>query len=237
MKSKRTWISVGCVMLAVLLSQLYSMSTENSENELTTVSEVKPSIIAPSPTPVAVSGTINAAPKATNPPPKATKEPQKPKPAATPSSSPTEEEAPLSQTANAPASPAPSFVLPASGEVTRPYSKTELVYFAPLREWRCHLGMDFAPSDTDMIVAVFGGSVQKVYVDHLYGNTVIVDHGNGLSSLYGSLREAAVKEGDTVESGTCIGYMGDSAPCEEGVHLHFELQKDGSPINPLDANA
>ncbi len=215
MKSKSTWISVGCVLLAVLLSQFYSIATQDdaAESEMQVVSEVEPILNLPSPTPSAIS--VHAVPEVV--------------PSATPSPK-VVESVPISTNAETPKPP--SFILPSSGEVVHPYSDTELVFFEPMREWRCHRGMDFTPFDSEKVVCVAAGTVQKVYKDHLYGTTVTVDHGNGLVSLYGSLKEAAVSEGDQIESGVLIGYMGDTAACESGVHLHFELHKDGTPINP-----
>ena len=65
-----------------------------------------------------------------------------------------------------------------------------------------------------------------------YGNTIIVDHGNGYASLYAHQSGFEVKEGDYVKTGQHIGNVG-STGMSTGPHLHFELRENGSVIDPL----
>jgi murein DD-endopeptidase MepM/ murein hydrolase activator NlpD len=70
------------------------------------------------------------------------------------------------------------------------------------------------------------------YLRYGYGQHVMVDHGNGFSTLYGHMSEIYVKAGDVVNRGTVIGRMG-STGRSTGTHLHFEIRKDGITVNPL----
>jgi len=65
-----------------------------------------------------------------------------------------------------------------------------------------------------------------------YGNHIIITHGNGFSTLYGHLSRINVSNGQWVNQGQAIGIMG-STGWSTGVHLHFEIRKNGSPQNPL----
>ena len=64
-----------------------------------------------------------------------------------------------------------------------------------------------------------------------YGNYCIIDHGGGYTTLYGHMRNVYVKTGQKVKSGQKIGEMG-STGTSTGAHLHFEVRKNGSPVNP-----
>ena len=64
-----------------------------------------------------------------------------------------------------------------------------------------------------------------------YGNYCIIDHGGGYTTLYGHCRSVYVKSGQKVKAGQRIGEMG-STGTSTGAHLHFEVRKNGSPVNP-----
>jgi murein DD-endopeptidase MepM/ murein hydrolase activator NlpD len=65
-----------------------------------------------------------------------------------------------------------------------------------------------------------------------YGNLVVVDHGNGLSTAYGHQEQVAVSYGQHVDQGQVIGYVGCTGHCF-GPHVHFEVRINGSPVDPL----
>jgi murein DD-endopeptidase MepM/ murein hydrolase activator NlpD len=97
-----------------------------------------------------------------------------------------------------------------------------------------HPGAIDIPNDTGTaIVAADSGrviSVQKLWYG--YGWHVIVDHGNGYTTLYAHLSAIYVNAGQNVSKGQSVGAMG-STGRSTGPHLHFEVRKNGAPVNPL----
>jgi murein DD-endopeptidase MepM/ murein hydrolase activator NlpD len=65
-----------------------------------------------------------------------------------------------------------------------------------------------------------------------YGNKIVIDHQNGYRTLYGHMSSLKVSVGQTVSKGSAIGVMGATGDAT-GVHLHFEVYKNGSLVNPL----
>lgn len=96
-----------------------------------------------------------------------------------------------------------------------------------------HEGVDvIAPIGTE-VFAVADGYVQKVEktTNNSRGMYIEINHGRGVSTIYGNLSSINVKEGDIVTKGTLIGKTGDTGS-EKTASLHFELKQDGSPKNP-----
>lgn len=80
--------------------------------------------------------------------------------------------------------------------------------------------------------SIGGGKVTEVgYDENGYGNYVVVDHGNGYTSLYGHLQKATVKQGDTVSAGQQVGVIG-STGSSSAPHLHLRVYKNGQSIDP-----
>ncbi|NGQ96104.1 M23 family metallopeptidase [Brevibacillus sp. SYP-B805] len=99
-----------------------------------------------------------------------------------------------------------------------------------MRWGRLHAGIDIAGSGS--IRAADNGRVILAGWHGDYGNCVIIDHGNGLQTLYGHMRSISVHEGQVVAKGKVLGVMGSTGD-STGVHLHFEVRKGGRPMNPL----
>ncbi len=93
-------------------------------------------------------------------------------------------------------------------------------------------GIDISASYGDNVYAIAPGNV--VYADRFmgYGNLVLIDHLDGYYSLYGHLAEILVDVGREVGKGRIIGRIGESGSLS-GPMLHFELRKDGKPVDPL----
>lgn len=98
---------------------------------------------------------------------------------------------------------------------------------------KAHNGIDFgAPSGTSIYAAEEGIVILSKYWSG-YGNCVIIDHGNGLWTLYGHIKNGGllVSEGDSVKRGDKIALVG-STGNSTGPHLHFEVRKNEVPVNP-----
>lgn len=98
---------------------------------------------------------------------------------------------------------------------------------------RMHDGIDFDGATGDPIGAAAAGEVFFVGWISGYGNTTLIDHGGGVETLYAHQSDFAVSEGDFVEAGQTIGYVG-STGNSTGPHLHFEVSVDGAPVDPRD---
>ncbi|MFH0749707.1 MAG: M23 family metallopeptidase [Candidatus Gottesmanbacteria bacterium] len=95
-----------------------------------------------------------------------------------------------------------------------------------------HNALDIANPTAPGIAAADTGIVTLVeYLKWGYGEHVMIDHGNGISTLYGHLQSIYVKPGDKVTKGQIIGKMG-STGRSTGTHLHFEVRKNGVVVNP-----
>lgn len=96
---------------------------------------------------------------------------------------------------------------------------------------KMHNGIDLASGKGTPIKSSQGGKVIISQYSSSYGNYVVVDHGNGLSTLYAHLDKRYVSVGDSVKCGQEIGTMG-STGMSTGPHLHFEVRVNGEKVNP-----
>ena len=97
------------------------------------------------------------------------------------------------------------------------------------RAW--HGGVDFAGRAGSPVVAVAAGVVTGAGRDGAYGNSVQIDHGDGLVTRYSHNRENLVAVGDLVKKGQPIATMGSTGRAS-GPHVHFEVTRDGRSLNP-----
>ena len=98
---------------------------------------------------------------------------------------------------------------------------------------KLHKGIDIARPATRTLKAADHGVVTFAGVSSGYGNKVTISHNNGYQTHYAHMASISVKPGQVVEKGSKIGVMG-STGHSTGVHLHFEIYKNGSLVNPLD---
>ncbi|WP_300137524.1 M23 family metallopeptidase [uncultured Oscillibacter sp.] len=98
--------------------------------------------------------------------------------------------------------------------------------------YKTHTGIDIAAPEDQAVLAAAGGTVVEFGYDVERGNYVVIDHGDGLFTLYGQCRDFTVEEGDTVRAGEMIGAVGKTGMAT-GAHLHFEVRQDGEPQNPV----
>ena len=94
-----------------------------------------------------------------------------------------------------------------------------------------HKGVDIAMRTGQDVPAARAGEVTFAGVQGAYGNTVVIDHGNGVSTRYAHLSEMLVKAGDGVADGQVIARSGATGRVT-GAHLHFEVIEDGQPLDP-----
>ena len=124
-----------------------------------------------------------------------------------------------------------SMIWPAAAPIT-PGSGYEMRWHPIYGTYSMHTGIDIGAPHGAPVKAADGGTV--IYVGWMggYGNTVIVDHGGGISTLYAHLSGFAVSSGTTVSQGQVIAYVG-STGNSTGPHLHFEVRVNGYHTNPL----
>jgi len=111
---------------------------------------------------------------------------------------------------------------PASGRITSNYGK---------RGSGTHSGIDIAAKIGDPIYSAAAGTVIAASTYHAYGQRIIVDHGNGLTTVYAHLSEYKVSVGQSVGEQELLGLAGRTGRTT-GPHLHFEVRVDGKVVNP-----
>lgn len=128
-----------------------------------------------------------------------------------------------------------AFAQPCSGSVIKQMSADELEYNKALGDWRTHNGVDISLSDGEQVKAIHGGIVTEMFTGVL-GETVIVDCKNGFTAVYGCLSETDnISVGQDIAVGDVLGKAGAvGSENTAEAHLHLELIKDGTPVNPCD---
>jgi murein DD-endopeptidase MepM/ murein hydrolase activator NlpD len=94
-----------------------------------------------------------------------------------------------------------------------------------------HRGVDISAEIGTRIIAPADGVVQYADLMNGYGRTVTLDHGNGITTLYGHLSGFAVSPGEQIHRGDTLGYVGSSGR-STGPHLHYEVRIFNTPVNP-----
>ena len=97
---------------------------------------------------------------------------------------------------------------------------------------KLHSGIDIPADQGAVILAAADGTVTEVGFDRERGNYLVLDHGDGLTTMYARCRNVDVKEGDAVKAGEMVAAVG-SAGMSTGPHLHFEVRQDGEAQNPV----
>ena len=97
---------------------------------------------------------------------------------------------------------------------------------------KAHNGLDFAAKTGTPIYATGDGVVKQAEFNSGYGNVVMIKHGNGYETLYAHMSRIKTRAGKKVKRGDVIGYVG-STGLSTGPHLHYEIHKNGKPVNPI----
>lgn len=123
---------------------------------------------------------------------------------------------------------------PLAGEVVGEYAPDAPVWSGTLMQWQTHPALDIAGSPGEAVYACREGTVADAYSDRLWGNVIVIDHGDGWRSTCRGLNTLKLVEiGQSVAAGDVISAVGPSVPCEAelGPHIHFELTRDGQPVD------
>ena len=101
-----------------------------------------------------------------------------------------------------------------------------------LKTRKMHTGADISGAYGATVVAANKGKVIVAGWQSGYGNTVIIDHGGGISTLYAHNSKLLVRVGDSVNAGDSVAKLG-STGLVSGPNMHFEVRKNGVPVNPV----
>lgn len=99
------------------------------------------------------------------------------------------------------------------------------------RNWHQHHGIDLAVDNRAPVASVADGTVIKAGWKGGYGRAVVIDHGNGIQTVYGHLSRISVNEGEKLCRGQLVGLIG-STGRSTGPHMHYEVRVNGKPVDP-----
>ncbi len=126
----------------------------------------------------------------------------------------------------------------AAASLMKPHSLTAQVFSLTMGDYRTHSGVDLGTTDGTPVFAAASGTVTGITDDPFMGRTVSIAHDSGYVSYYKNLAPLdvpGIAVGAAVHAGEKIGAIGESAIVEvsDEPHLHFEITKDGAPLDPL----
>lgn len=127
------------------------------------------------------------------------------------------------------------YMLPLDSEVIKSFSDGGIVYSKTMDDWRIHNGADISGNIGDNAVAIQDGEVAQVYTDTLWGDVIVINHGNGLDAKYCGVK-SELQKGKEVKQGQVIGTV-TQIPCEkeDGVHVHLETSINSEIVDPIQA--
>lgn len=131
--------------------------------------------------------------------------------------------------------PSESVVFPvADTKAMKEFSIKDPVFSRTTNDWRTHGGVDFRASKGTAVRAVSGGTVNAVGKDPMYGNYIVISNDKFTARYCGLTDSSVVSEGDNVETGSTIGYIG-IVPCEvlDEDHIHIEVTVNGTVVDPM----
>jgi murein DD-endopeptidase MepM/ murein hydrolase activator NlpD len=123
-------------------------------------------------------------------------------------------------------------IMPASGNIISDFSyREDPLYTAGGERWDFHNGIDIPLTEGSEVRAFADGTVKETGESPSYGIYTVITHANGFESTYAHLSRAIRGVGAQVKQGEVIAYSGKTGRVT-GAHLHFELRKDGVPVDP-----
>lgn len=127
------------------------------------------------------------------------------------------------------------FDMPVAGTVIKEYVSAGVVYNQTLGVYSGHKAIDFGAEEGSNVVACYDGTIESITSGKLDGTTVIIDHGNGLKSVYNSIEVSEdLQAGDLIKRGDVLGTVSTNNRKEfkDGAHLHFEVLENGVKVDP-----
>ena len=128
-----------------------------------------------------------------------------------------------------------TFIMPVANAIEiGEYSET-MVFNQTLDRFSVHKAIDFFAEEGSSVLCVYDGVVESVTSTLLQGTSIVINHGNGLKSVYNSVADGElVKQGDKVKKGQVIGEVSvtNRQEYQDGAHLHFEVIENDKVINP-----
>lgn len=128
-----------------------------------------------------------------------------------------------------------TFAMPIRANIIKQFSTDGLIYSKTYGDMRAHTGIDIVAEEGATVKSSAEGTVKEIKDDSLWGNTVIIEHGDGILSYYCGLNDVTVKVGDEVTMSSIVGTVGE-VPCEclDEMHLHFAIKDDSGWLSPLE---
>lgn len=123
----------------------------------------------------------------------------------------------------------------ANATVLKGYSADQLLFNQTLNQWEAHKAVSFAAEAGTNVMAAYDATVHSIYTNYMEGTVIVLNHGEGLKSLYGSLdAQVNVEVGDVVKKGDIIGKTSASAMSsfKDGPQLRFEVWEDNTRVDP-----
>lgn len=128
-----------------------------------------------------------------------------------------------------------TFIMPVENPTSIGAYTETMVFNSTLGRFSSHMAIDFFADEGTDVLAVYDGTIKSVETTLLKGTTVVIDHGDGLTTVYNSLADGeSVSVGQKVSKGDVIGKVSLSNRQESssGAHLHFEVTENGEKIDP-----
>lgn len=210
----------------------------NGEAESSGTSSVSSATVQPSPTPVAedpesavsaghAQGTASEVVVEPDPAEQETQAEAEPEETA-------QTEAPAEETAAEPEyTVSDRFLKPVAGDTVLAAFSEAPVYSETMRDYRAHMGTDYAAAHGETVKSAANGIVKETYTDMLLGNTIVIEHGAYVFRYCGLGETFLVDPGEVISAGQDIGSV-TAAPFESAMesHLHLEVTKDGEAVDP-----
>lgn len=124
---------------------------------------------------------------------------------------------------------------PVNGQVIIDYNMEHTVYFPTLNVYKLNPAIVISSEAGAPVAAVANGKIVSIVENEETGTTVTVDMGNGYQAVYGQLKDVPFAAEQYVTAGSVLGHVNEPTKyySKEGANLYFALQKDGSPLDPL----